>query len=83
MILARSEVNSVLTDDPDGYGVVTGAYLFSPLLGSSDILNYRTDNDGSPMDGEDGRPPFNQVILKSNFESGRFEPICDLVLCCF
>ncbi len=56
MILARSEVNSVLTDDPDGYGVVTGAYLFSPLLGFSDILNYRIDNDGSPMDGKDGRP---------------------------
>ena len=55
MVLARSESNSVLTDDPDGFGVVTGAYLFSPLLGSSDILNYQVDNDGLPMNGNDGR----------------------------
>ena len=55
MVLARSESNSVLTDDPDGFGVVTGAYLFSPLLGSSDILNYQVDNDGLPMNGNEGR----------------------------
>ena len=55
MVLARSESNSVLTDDPNGYGVVTGAYLFSPLLGSSDILNYHVDNDGLPMNDNEGR----------------------------
>ena len=55
MVLARSESNSVLTDDPNGYGVVTGAYLFSPLLGSSDILNFQVDNDGLPKNGNGER----------------------------
>lgn len=54
LLLSRQETNAVITDNPFGFGVVTGANRFSPLLGNSNILNYAVNDAGEVQDGSSG-----------------------------